>query len=205
MDEVTCGPTVGRWVARMLNPSNPLTLIYRINAQDRITYVNPAWSDFARANQGEAVMPEQVLGLSLLEFVDDPTVQQLYGAMIKRARAGRPVRFKYRCDAPDRRRTFEMDIRQLDNGEVEFISALRHEEVRPAVTVLRAGAPHDNRLLRVCSWCQQVALPDYTWVPVEVAVQTLGLLENETFPRLTHGICQPCRDNLEKAVIKATE
>ena len=188
----------------MLNPSNPLALVHRIDAEDRISYVNPAWSDFARANQGEAVMPEQVLGSSLLESVKDPTVQQLYSEMIKRARAGKPVRFKYRCDAPDRRRTFEMDIRQLDNGEVEFISALRHEEVRPAVAMLQAGAPRDKRLLRVCSWCQQVALPDRTWVPVEVAVQRLGLLEAETFPGLTHSICEPCRDAWGKDLVKAT-
>jgi hypothetical protein len=188
----------------MLNPSNPLALVYRIDVQGRISYVNLAWSDFARANQGEAVMPEQVLGSSLLESVEDPTVQQLYSEMIKRARAGKPVRFKYRCDAPDRRRTFEMDIRQLDNGEVEFISALRHEEVRPTVAVLQAGAPRDNRLLRVCSWCQQVALPDSTWVPVEVAVQRLGLLEAETFPGLTHGICEPCRETWGKDLVKAT-
>jgi hypothetical protein len=188
----------------MESVENSLRLVYRIDADDRISYVNPAWSDFARANQGEAVMPERVLGSSLLESVGDSTVQQLYSEMIKRARAGKPVRFKYRCDAPDRRRTFEMDIRQVDNGEVEFISALRHEEVRPAVAVLRAGAPRDNRLLRVCSWCQRVALPDATWVPVEVAVQRLGLLEAETFPSLTHGICEPCRAAWEKDMAKAT-
>lgn len=188
----------------MESVENPLWLVYRIDADDRISYVNPAWSEFARANQGEAVMPEQVLGSSLLESVEDPTVQQLYSEMIKRARAGYPVRFKYRCDAPDRRRTFEMDIRPVENGEVEFISALRHEEVRPAVAVLRAGAPRDNRLLRVCSWCQKVALPDGTWVTVEVAVEKLRLLEAETFPSLTHGICEPCREAWGKDLARAT-
>jgi hypothetical protein len=69
---------------------------------------------------------------------------------------------------------------------------------------LQAGAPRDNRLLRVCSWCQQVALPDSTWVPVEVAVQRLGLLEAETFPGLTHGICEPCRETWGKDLVKAT-
>ena len=188
----------------MLIPSNPLALIYRIDDQDRISYVNLAWSDFARANQGEAVMPKHVLGSSLLECVTDPTVQQLYSEMIKRARAGQPVRFKYRCDAPDRRRTFEMDIRRLDNGEVEFISALRHEESRPAVTLLQTGVRRDERLLKVCSWCQKIALPDDTWVTVEVAVEKLRLLEAETFPSLTHGICGPCREAWEKDLVKGT-
>ena len=183
--------------------SSPLVLVYRIDAIDRITHVNAAWSDFARANQGEAVMPAQVLGSSLLASVDDQTVRELYTAMIKRARAGTPVRFKYRCDAPDRRRTFEMNIHQLAGGEVEFVSTLRHEEARAPVGLLQTGRPRDNRLLRVCSWCQQVALPDYSWVPVEVAVDKLGLLVAETFPRLTHGICEPCRAAWAKDTIKA--
>lgn len=187
----------------MVAVENALTLIYRIDAGDRISYVNPAWSEFARANQGEGVMPEQVLGSSLLESVDDSTVRSLYTAMIQRARAGAPVRFKYRCDAPDRRRTFAMDIHQLDSGEVEFVSTLEHEEVRPPVTVLQLGVPRDGRLLKVCSWCQQVEMPDYTWLPVELVVKKLHLLEAETFPRLTHGICEPCRANWEKDVLKA--
>lgn len=177
----------------MPKPSKPFALVYRIDGQDRICYVNPAWSEFARANRGDAVMPEQVLGSKILEFVEDATLQQLYRAMMDRARAGSPVQFKYRCDAPDRRRTFEMEIRLLGNGELEFTSTLRHEEARAPVAVLQTDAPRDKRLLRVCSWCQRVALPDGTWVTVEEAVQKLGLLEAETFPKLTHGMCEPCR------------
>ena len=186
----------------MESADNPLSLVYRIDAEDRITYVNAAWCAFAQANQGEAVMPAHVLGSSLLASVDDQTVRELYAAMIKRARTGSPVRFKYRCDAPDRRRTFEMNICQLPGGEVEFVSTLLHEEVRPSVALLQAAVPRDSRLLRVCSWCQKVALPDYSWVPVETAVERLHLLEAETFPRLTHGICEPCRTAWEKDMLK---
>lgn len=178
--------------------SSPLVLVYRIDAGDRISFLNPAWTEFARANQGEAVLPEQVLGSRLLDAVADQTVRMLYTAMIKRARTGVPVKFHYRCDAPDRRRTFEMNIRLLPGGEVEFASTLLHEEPRPAVVLLQPKAPRDERLLRVCSWCQRIALPDKTWVPVETAVDTLHLLEAETFPRLTHGICEACRAKWEQ-------
>ncbi len=173
-----------------------LVLIYRIDADDRITHVNEAWSEFARQNQGESVLPERVLGQSLPSAVADATVRELYGQLIRRARAGLSVKFRYRCDAPSRRRTFEMEIRLLESGEVEFASTLRHEESRPTVALLRLGQRRDTRLLRVCSWCQQVALPDRTWVPVEQAVKVLGLLEAETFPRLTHCLCEACRDKL---------
>ena len=48
-------------------------------------------------------------------------------------------------------------------------------------------------MLRGCSWCQKLALPDLTWAPVEAAVETLHLLVAATFPRLTHTICEPCK------------
>jgi hypothetical protein len=175
-----------------------LVLTYRIDAGDRISYVNPAWTEFARANQGEAVLPEKVLGSSLLDATDDLTVRALYRTMIQHVRAGQPVRFHYRCDAPDRRRTFEMEIVPLADGEVEFVSTLLHEEPRPPVALLQKEARRDERLLRVCSWCQRVALPDNSWVPVEAAVEALHLLEAETFPRLTHGICDPCCGKLRQ-------
>lgn len=179
------------------SPANEsLVLIYRIDAGNRITYVNPAWSEFARQNQGESVMPERVLGGNLLDAVTDATVRELYLQMIRRVRAGTPVKFRYRCDAPDRRRTFEMDIRLLASGGVEFASTLCHEESRPVVTLLQLGQRRDKRLLRVCSWCQQVALPDRTWVSVEQAVKVLYLLEAEIFPRLTHGLCESCHAKL---------
>lgn len=180
----------------MAPATTPLVLTYRIDARDRIIQVNPAWTEFARRNQGEALLPERILGEGLLQAITDGTVRELYVQMIRRARAGVPVRFHYRCDAPDRRRTFEMEIRPRAGGEVEFVSTLEHEEPRPPVALLQAGQRRDTRLLRVCSWCQQVALPDRTWVPVEQAVKVLCLLEAETFPRLTHGICESCRAKL---------
>ena len=184
----------------MLVADHPLTLIYRIDAGGRINFVNAAWSEFARNNHGESVLPEHVLGHPLLDSISDGTVRELYVGMIKRARVGRPIRFRFRCDAPDRRRVFEMDIHLIDGREVEFHSTLIHEEVRPAVAVLESGRIRDERMLRVCSWCQQVAMPDGSWVPVEEAVATLHLLEGETVPRITHGICLQCLDVMKTAM-----
>ncbi len=178
--------------------SNPLVLVYHIDASDRISRVNAAWTEFARNNGGEALLPERVLGQNLLLAITDVTERELYVRMIRRARTGRPVQFHYRCDAPDRRRTFAMEIRAVGGGEVEFVSTLRHEEPRASVALLQGDEVRDDRLLRVCSWCQQVALTENTWVPVEEAVELLHLLEAETFPRLTHGICESCRAKWEQ-------
>ena len=176
------------------------TLIYRIDAGGRISYVNSVWSDFALKNQGESVLPERVLGTRLLEAVTDRTVREMYQWMIRRAREGVPARFCYRCDAPDKRRTFEMSIRQIADGQVEFASTLLHEEARPAVALLETTAQREERMLRVCSWCQKVALPDGAWVPVEEAVNTLRLMEAERVPHITHGICGGCKTEMKASI-----
>jgi hypothetical protein len=169
------------------------SLVYRIDGANRITWVNDRWSGFARANGGEGLLPEQILGHDLTTSLADPTVRQLYATMIQQVRAGKFVRFDYRCDAPDKRRTFTMEIRRRPDGEVEFSSTLRHEEPRPAVALLKPDAPRDQeRFVRMCSWCQNVALPSGDWVPVEEAVQALNLMEADRLPRITHTMCGPC-------------
>jgi hypothetical protein len=170
-----------------------LVLAYRIDAADCLTHVNEAWSEFARQNHGEELMPQHVLGHNLLRAIADTTVRELYTRMILAARAGRTLRFRYRCDAPARRRTFEMEIRLVEAGAVEFVSTLQHEEPRPSVYVLESDRRRDERMLLICSWCQKVELPDATWVPVEAAVEILHLFDADTYPQLTHGMCGLCK------------
>ncbi len=173
-------------------------LVYRIDAANRIVWVNEAWSEFARANHGESVMPAQILGHDLLTSFADGTVRQLYANMIQHVRTGRTVRFDYRCDAPDKRRTFTMEIRPRPDGEVEFLSSLRHETPRAPVVLLKPGMPRDKeRFIRLCGWCQCVAMPDGRWLPVEEAVVELHLLEVAVLPRITHGMCPACHERME--------
>lgn len=177
----------------MAGEADPRVITYRVDAVNRIVDVGAGWSAFARANHGMALLPERVLGSNLLDAISDMTLRELYVRLLQRARAGAPQTFHYRCDAPDRRRTFEMQIRQLPGGTVEFVSTLKHEAPRPSLAVLELGRPRDDRMLNICSWCQKVELPDGRWVPVETAVELLHLLEAETFPQLSHGICARCR------------
>ncbi len=153
--------------------------------------------DFALENQGRSVMPDRVLGRELWTCVTDQTVREVYHRLLKRARAGYPVEFSYRCDAPDWRRTFGMSIRGLPRGEVEFVSTLLHAEAREPVRLLEPGHVRDEaRVVRICSWCEKAARPDNRWVPVEEAVAAQHLLEGEKLPQVTHGICQECMDRM---------
>lgn len=147
-------------------------------------------------------MPAQILGHDLLASFADGTVRELYASMIRHVRSGKAVRFDYRCDAPDRRRTFTMEIRPRADGEVEFVSALRQETARAPVVLLQPGVPRDKeRFIRLCSWCQSVAMPEGHWLAVEEAVAALRLLEEAVLPRITHGMCPACYDRIQATLL----
>ena len=189
--------------ARALPPSsvNPASLpeqelAYRIDEMDRLCELSAAWEAIALANDGAAAVPERVLGRPLWDFIQDSTVRDLYRQLLRRTRSGSPVQFDYRCDAPLWRRRFGMTIRATAGGTVEFLSRLQWQEQRPRVDILDANIPRGERWVRVCSWCQNVALPEDNWVAVEEAVNQLDLLADEAMPKLTHGICPPCHSDL---------
>jgi hypothetical protein len=182
------GPTVGA--------VEPLVITYRIDADDRLVGMNEAWTAFAEQNRGENAVPEKVIGRPLWDFVVDLSLQELYKRMVRRARDGQPVSFRYRCDAPHERRVFLMQISHVGAGVVEFRSELMTAETRPAVRWLDPGARHGPTLVRLCSWCGRVALPDGRWVAVERAMEEHGALQQAEAPSLTHGMCEQCADQM---------
>ena len=52
-------------------------ILYRLNDRDEIVFVNDVWSEFATANDGRHLVPSQVLGRSLWDFITDLTTRQL--------------------------------------------------------------------------------------------------------------------------------
>ena len=172
---------------------------YWIDAQDCIIRVDENWAKFAAENNGGAVQSERVLGQKLWSGISNPTLRSIYRQLIALARRGRAVRFLFRCDSPGQRRLFAMEIRSQDGGVVEFASTLQGEEDRPVVPLLDSRRTTREGLVRVCSWCQRLAVPG-GWEPVETAVQTLGLMEHTILPGLTHGICEECHDKMSALI-----
>lgn len=138
-------------------------------------------------------MPDSLLGSDLLAAMSSPTVRELLGTMIRHVPAGKTVSYDYRCDTPDQRRRFAMEIRPLADGGVEFVSVLRERVHRPPLRVLQAGVPRvPEQFVHICSWCQRIAMPDGRWLDVELAVGELHLLEADPLPCITHAICKDC-------------
>jgi hypothetical protein len=169
-------------------------ILYRLNDEDQIIFVNNAWDEFATANEGEHLARGHVLRRYLWDFITDSTTQQLYRDVLKRVRSGRPVRFGFRCDSPDRRRLMEMDILPKENRAIEFRTRTVAEERREPQVLLEVHQNRNDELLRMCSWCKKVDIGG-DWAEVEDAVARLRLFEQAVLPNLTHGICETCFTN----------
>lgn len=174
-------------------------VFYRIDSDDRIVFLNDQWDRFACGNDGGGVRSSEVLGRSLWDFIDGLTTQQIYRQIVKRSRAGNAVGYPLRCDAPDRRRLLQMDVRATDDGCVEFRSRILSEEPRQALSLLDRRFPRTGDLITVCSWCEKVRV-DGRWVDVEDAIEELGLFQQALLPALTHGMCQACSESMHAVI-----
>lgn len=172
------------------------TFTHRVDAHGRLSHVNDAWLAFAAEN-GWPVTAADVLGRPLMDFIGDPELRYLYGLLMARLRAGRgPIRFRYRCDAPDCRRFMQMAMHYDPQArEIEFQSQVLRIERRPVQALLDTARTVDDTTLAVCSCCKRVSM-EGGWTEIEHALIHLHLLDGERLPQTRHCVCPACNSEL---------
>jgi len=182
------------------SPEEPdADLDYSVDAEDRIVAVEEEWERFARSNAAPG-LAGALHGRSLWDFISDPTTRELYRDMLKRVRAGTPIRIPFRCDAPDRRRFMELQVVAEADGTVHFHSHLLRLEWRDPVELLGSGPRNPaTPPLNICSWCKHVEVEE-EWIEVEEAVERLELFGDHPPPLLSHGICPSCEKGMNEAL-----
>lgn len=166
-------------------------VVYRIDAGDRIFYVNEDWSHFARANGGDHRLEHpHILGTVIWDAIGDETTREVYQRLVAKVRQGRGVEFRFRCDSPQERRVFRLRLNPLPAGGVEFISENLSREPRSAATAAVTAVA--ATLVTLCSWCGRIKLPDATWEEIERAIERHGSFRQPQMPGLTHGMCETC-------------
>lgn len=170
-------------------------VMYRIDEADKLLEMNAAWTAFAHGNGGAPLEGAQVVGRSLWDFVTDPSTRQLYRDMVKRLRQGwTPIRFQFRCDAPQLRRLLAMEMVGEGDGTVRFVVTSVAEQERPAVACMENGEASTDQIVTICGWCMRVPLPGAGWVEIEEALEGLGLFRDATSFKLSHGMCPDCAE-----------
>jgi hypothetical protein len=174
-------------------------IVYRIDGEDRIVFVNDEWDRFALANGGGELGSLFILDRSLWEFVSDPGTRDIYLEAVRRVRHGRALHFSFRCDSPDCRRLLEMNMSYLDNRQVEFRTQTLSVEPRQTQELLDSRFPRCGDFLRVCGWCKKALVQD-KWIELEEAFDCLRLHEQLTLPEITHGLCGTCLENMSRSL-----
>jgi hypothetical protein len=169
--------------------------IYRIDEADRIVYTNGAWDEFAIENSSPEVASTKVLNRVIWDFLGDPTVESIYRNILERVREGNHASFVFRCDAPERMRRLRMSISPMPGGLVEFRTDMIETAPRPSIPLLNVDAARPSELLVACGWCSKIRINE-RWLEVENAVNNLLLFDRMAVPRLSHGICDLCYDEM---------
>ncbi|MBD3273880.1 MAG: hypothetical protein GF372_01140 [Candidatus Marinimicrobia bacterium] len=169
--------------------------IYRIDESDTIVWVNDEYDRFSAENGAEEVNAESTVGRKLWEFITDNETLHLYKIMVKKVRdIQQDISFSLRCDGPRCKRELLMHIRPVRGKQIEFYSELKNQEERDPQNLLSIDAQRSDDILVLCGWCNKVKLPDEEWVEVEEAAEELHLFNESKLPRLSHGMCDSCRD-----------
>lgn len=164
---------------------------YRIDGQDRLAHVGHRWQEFATDNGAPHLTSDRVLGRPLWDFITDKPTAYLYRELVAQVRAGRSVRFPFRCDGPAVRRRMEMAMAPTATGGVEFRSRILAEEPRHPQPLLGGPPDRSGGIVHVCGWCKKVRCDD-EWEEVEVALDRLRLFDQPDLPLVSHGICPAC-------------
>lgn len=178
----------------------PEPCTYTIDAADRITTVNEAWLEFARANGAHDLRREDVVGRLLWGFVRGEETRALWERIFERVRGDDvDLLIPFWCDSPDCRREMRMRVSHGLRGQLRLDGILVREERRPFVSVLAMGAKRTGVPLPMCSFCRRVSTPEGEWLETEDAVARLRLFSGDV-PPIGHCVCGRCREVVEDRI-----
>jgi hypothetical protein len=175
-------------------------ILYKIDAQDTIVFINDAWDRFALANDAPEMTRENVLKRSLWDFIKDVTTVQLYRDILKIARTGKIMQFNFNCDSPDKIRSLEMIVSAEKNDGVQFQTRTLRIKQREPQNILDINVQRIERFINICGWCKSIEVALEEWKDLDEAISMLGLFKHDKLPRLTHGICKNCLQKMSRKV-----
>ncbi|HEU4654924.1 MAG TPA: PAS domain-containing protein [Steroidobacteraceae bacterium] len=183
----------------MLNPVVDRRPIFRIDARDRLVFVNAAWVEFMHPHQQQLADPASFVGRSWWDFVDRGQVRQLWALLHQRVRGiAAPVFVPMRADTPTQRRLIDIELQPQFDGAIQHVCERVWTEVRKPVALLDPAHPRDDRDLRCCAWCKCVQVCIGRWEEIEDAQLLLGIEPAPTLPKLVTDVCTTCKQSLLK-------
>ncbi|WP_045836376.1 hypothetical protein [Hyphomicrobium sp. 99] len=163
-------------------------MTYTLDANDLITHIQLGEGDEWLAE----IQPEKVMGSNLFSHITGLSSAAFVRAVLDGARRGHPISVPYRCDTPDRRRSWKMEVSPIaDGGLVITHRLLEDVPFRSQWTFRMASESFLNAIPR-CSVCNRVFM-NTAWEDLDEK----HTVENETAGRariidVVYEICSNC-------------
>jgi hypothetical protein len=178
---------------------------YVIDHNNRIISVSDNWTDFAKENNASPeVIPPDVLGKSLFDFIPDMETADIYRTIIEAVREKKTqIKIPINCDSPELRRSIEVGIHWQEDGSIEFISEIVKIEEREPVTVLDPTSPRSfDRFLNICSFCKKIQTGVDEYQETGQAMRSLNIFDKKKMPMLHQLVCPSCVDEITDRIEK---
>lgn len=176
------------------------SVVYHIDADNRIVYVNDEWDAFAAENQAENLSGREVLNFKIWKYIQGDEVKHVLNEIFKKVReTSKCLSFEYRCDSPELKRLLNMKVSLIEGGLVSIENTVREIESRKPVCVQKIT--RDSSFVKMCSWCKRMKTDQ--WVELEEGIGSMGYLTEETVPKITHTICPECKVTIMEKLAEA--
>jgi hypothetical protein len=174
---------------------------YRVDANDRLVWVDQWWLAFARENGGgELCDVSGILGRPLWDFVAGEPLRSLYGEIHEKVRrSGQSVVLPIRCDSPMMRRQTQLTINAEESGGLLYDAVLVRARPHGPIDLLDPAAPRSREPLTVCSVCKRGLDPAVGWLELEELTMRSRYFDRDPLPHLEHTICADCETIVESA------
>ena len=170
-------------------------VVYWLDASDVIHAVNASWDDFARENDGDAILEDRVLGKPIWHFISGDPTRMWLDTLVGYARiSGKSVTRGYRCDSPDTKRFMEMAIEPEGEKQVRLTHRILREEAMDPPVSYDTVPEQVSPLCFRCSICNRVEV-DGQWQEGDAAVRA-GRLAPSPVPRVAYRVCGDCREKI---------
>jgi hypothetical protein len=175
---------------------SPDRYVYRIDASDTITFVNPEWLRFAEENEAPELTEAAVMGKPIWGFITGIETRILYKDLFGGLRTRRSeIIIPFRCDSPTVIRHMSLTLRSLGAGGIECEGRLLQVETRDPVAILSRWAARSDDSIQICSLCRRLMIQG-AWIEVSVAIVRRRLFSIAPVPRLEETVCPTCRSEL---------
>lgn len=169
-------------------------IVYKLNRNNVIDEVNDAWIEAATNLRAFTLLPDQVIGQELQQFIADSATYQHFTRILDLTRENKEFEFCYRCDTPNQKRIFKTAVAASWNGAVELSHHLITTQQLDQPYITRDVLP--TRKVMRCSNCARLRI-NTEWVEPEMALSA-GLLDQPQTINLSYTICQDCSNNLKR-------